>query len=73
MGLLQLRAATISFVLFVLLCTPISGTISATEPPDGGQSITITGEVTWDQDDDFDGIVDEELKKLVENREEKSS
>ena len=54
----KLRAATISFVLLMLLCTPISGTISATEPPDGGQSITITGDVTWDQDDDFDGIVD---------------
>ena len=58
MGLVQLRAATISFVLLMLLCTPISGTISATEPPDGGQSITINGDVTWDQDDDFDGIVD---------------
>ena len=42
----------------MLICTPFIGIISANEPPDGGQSITITGDVTWDQDDDVDGIVD---------------
>ncbi len=42
----------------MMLCTPLIGTISATEPPDGGQNLTITGDVIWDQDDDFDGVVD---------------
>ena len=55
---LRARATSISFLLLMLLCTPLIGTISATEPPDGGQSLTITGDVTWDQDDDFDGTVD---------------
>ena len=58
MGRLQIRAASISILLFMVLCTPLIGTMSATEPPDGGQNLTITGDVTWDQDDDFDGIVD---------------
>ena len=58
MRTLRARATSISFLLLMLLCTPLIGTISATEPPDGGQSLTITGDVTWDQDDDFDGTVD---------------
>ena len=55
---LHVRATSISILLLMLICTPFIGIISANEPPDGGQSITITGDVTWDQDDDFDGIVD---------------
>ncbi|MFL2977919.1 MAG: hypothetical protein DBX05_04565 [Candidatus Poseidoniales archaeon] len=58
MRTLRARATSITFLLLMLLCTPLIGTISATEPPDGGQSLTITGNVTWDQDDDFDGTVD---------------
>lgn len=58
MRTLRARATSITFLLLMLLCTPLIGTISATEPPDGGQSLTITGDVTWDQDDDFDGTVD---------------
>lgn len=58
MGPHSARAASISLLLLTLLCTPLIGTISATEPPDGGQNITITGDVTWDQDDDLDGAVD---------------
>mgnify|MGYP001172313057 CR=1 FL=1 len=58
MGRLRTLAASISVLFLMMLCTPLIGTISATEPPDGGQNLTITGDVAWDQDDDFDGVVD---------------
>ena len=37
--------------------SPIVSSVSASEPPDGGASITITGEHTWSQDDNLDGTV----------------
>ena len=36
---------------------PIVSSVSASEPPDGGASITITGEHTWSQDDTLNGTV----------------
>ena len=37
--------------------SPILSSVSASEPPDGGASITISGEHTWSQDDDLNGTV----------------
>lgn len=37
--------------------SPILSSVSASEPPDGGASITITGEHTWSQDDNLNGTV----------------
>ena len=37
--------------------SPIVSSVSASEPPDGGASITITGEHTWSQDDTLNGSV----------------
>lgn len=37
--------------------SPIVSSVSASEPPDGGASITITGEHTWSQDDNLNGTV----------------
>ena len=37
--------------------SPILSSVSASEPPDGGASITITGEHFWNQNDTLDGSV----------------
>ena len=37
--------------------SPILSSVSGSEPPDGGASITITGEHTWSQDDNLNGTV----------------
>jgi hypothetical protein len=44
-------------MLILMGVSPIVSSVSASEPPDGGASITITGEHTWSQDDDLNGTV----------------
>lgn len=50
-----------SYLLFLMLIllgvSPIISSVSASEPPDGGASITITGDHTWSQDDTLNGSV----------------
>ena len=46
------------FLMLILVgISPILSSVSASEPPDGGASITISGEHTWSQDDDLNGTV----------------
>lgn len=44
-------------MLILMAISPIVSSVSASEPPDGGASITITGEHVWNQDDTLNGNV----------------
>ena len=44
-------------MLILMAISPIVSSVSASEPPDGGASITITGEHVWNNDDTLNGNV----------------
>ena len=52
-----MRSSLLFLMLILMSVSPIVSSVSASEPPDGGASITITGEHTWSQDDNLDGTV----------------
>ncbi len=52
-----MRPSLLFLMLILMGVSPIVSSVSASEPPDGGASITITGEHTWSQDDNLDGTV----------------
>ena len=52
-----MRPSLLFLMLILMSVSPIVSSVSASEPPDGGASITITGEHTWSQDDNLDGTV----------------
>ena len=52
-----MRSSLLFLMLILMGVSPIVSSVSASEPPDGGASITITGEHTWSQDDNLDGTV----------------
>ena len=52
-----MRSALLFLMLILMAISPIVSSVSASEPPDGGASITITGEHTWSQDDTLNGSV----------------
>ena len=53
----MMRPSLLFLMLILMGVSPIVSSVSASEPPDGGASITITGEHTWSQDDNLDGTV----------------
>ena len=52
-----MRAIILCLMLMIMGASPILSPVSASEPPDGGASITITGEHSWQQDDILNGTV----------------
>ena len=53
----MMRAIILCLMLILMGASPILSPVSASEPPDGGASITITGEHIWSQDDTLNGTV----------------
>ena len=53
----MMRAIILCLMLMLMGASPILSPVSASEPPDGGASITITGEHIWSQDDTLNGTV----------------
>ena len=51
------RTSLLFLMLILMGISPILSSVSASEPPDGGASITITGEHFWNQNDTLDGSV----------------
>ena len=51
-------SSSLLFLMLIMMgVSPIVSSVSASEPPDGAASITITGEHTWSQDDNLNGTV----------------
>ena len=53
----MMRAIILCLMLMLMGASPILSPVSASEPPDGGASITITGEHIWAQNDTLNGTV----------------
>ena len=53
----MMRAIILCLMLMLMGVSPILSPVSASEPPDGGASITITGEHIWAQNDTLNGTV----------------
>ncbi|MEC9118100.1 MAG: hypothetical protein VX854_01060, partial [Candidatus Thermoplasmatota archaeon] len=51
------RTSLLFLMLILMAFSPILSSVSASEPPDGGASITIIGEHTWNNDDTLNGTV----------------
>ena len=57
-----MRSSLLFLMLILMAISPIVSSVSASEPPDGGASITITGEHVWNQNDTLNSKVSIPLK-----------
>jgi len=57
MNKVMMRTALLIFMFVLMGISPMISSANASEPPDGGAAITITGEHVWSQDDTLNGTV----------------